>query len=1190
MQTLVQSERVQTAALLKPLPRVWHLYVWPFFSMLYPAFIYVYFFHYDTYLGSEEWTFVAIGGIVSLHALTFLACQWSVNLKALFTCLKEPNVYKASIIKIIPYRYQGKGTLVKLEHTKEEDEISFSFQQKKFIWNADKKQFEQLLYPSDLGLNVGFYQDIKGLTTQEEVESLRHTYGPNKFEIPLPTFIELFKEHAVAPFFVFQIFCVGLWCLDEYWYYSLFTLFMLVVFECTVVYQRLRTINEFRGMNQKPYPVYVKREKKWVQIQSDELLPGDVVSIVRTKEDQGVPCDLVIADGSCIVNEAMLSGESTPLLKESVALRDANDDFDMNGTDRINVLFGGTKVLQVTAPKNEVPPDEGCVCVVARTGFGTSQGELVRTMIFSTERVSANNFEALLFILFLLVFAIAASAYVWEEGVKNDRKKSKLLLDCILIITSVVPPELPMELSLAVNSSLVALSKFAIFCTEPFRIPYAGRVDVCCFDKTGTLTSEDLVFEGVAHANDKKSPTELCKADEVADSTRWVLASAHALVQLEDGIVGDPMEKETLKALDWELGANDTLYPKGQKKTQSLQIRRRYQFSSALKRQSSVSTLIHPKFAGSKSFVAVKGAPEVLKLMYKEVPDNYVDTYRHFTRKGSRVLALGYKILDQHLNASQINDLPRESVECDLTFAGFIVFSCPLKEDAVAALKELNESSHRCVMITGDNPLTACAVAREVAIVERDVLIVDREETRKDDKVIFHSIDESYRVEVDPVEPLDKALLDKYDLCLTGSAMTQFTPHKENMNQILEHTWVYARVSPSQKEYLLTGLKDLGYTTLMAGDGTNDVGALKQAHVGVALLDGTPEDLQKIAERQRIERMKAMYEQQKSISARFNQPAPPPPPAIAHLYPEFAAQVARQQQAQNMTPAQRRQLEQKRKIEEATQKMMEGMDMEEPPTIKFGDASVAAPFTSKLRNVTSINNIIRQGRCTLVATIQMYKILALNCLISAYSLSVLYLDGIKFGDLQVTITGVLMSVCFLCISKGRPLQKLSKERPQPNIFNPYIILSVLGQFAIHIASLVYINGLAKKLEPPKEVDLEGEFEPSLLNSAVYLIQLSMQVSTFAINYQGYPFRERIQDNKALYYGLMSVGGIALAGATEMWPDVNDYLKLVPFPGTFRYKLTLCMILDFGIAWAIEKVTKYLFADNRAKPIARRGKN
>lgn len=126
------------------------------------------------------------------------------------------------------------------------------------------------------------------------------------------------------------------------------------------------------------------------------------------------------------MNEAMLSGESTPLLKESIELRPGNDKLDINGSDRNSVLFGGTKVLQATKPSGVGvgsdlggvgdTPDGGCVATVLRTGFGTSQGQLVRTMIFATERVSANNFESFLFICFLLIFAIAASAYVWIKG------------------------------------------------------------------------------------------------------------------------------------------------------------------------------------------------------------------------------------------------------------------------------------------------------------------------------------------------------------------------------------------------------------------------------------------------------------------------------------------------------------------------------------------------------------------------------------------------------------------------------------------------------------------------------------------------------------------------------------------------------------------------------------------------------
>ena len=151
--------------------------------------------------------------------------------------------------------------------------------------------------------------------------------------------------------------------------------------------------------------------------------------------------------------------------------------------------------------------------------------------------------------------------------------------------------------------------------------------------------------------------------------------------------------------------------------------------------------------------------------------------------------------------------------------------------------------------------------------------------------LVWRTVDERKVIPVNPTEPLDTSLFDEYDICVTGAAMKQFE-NRPSWNDLVQNTWVYARVSPSQKEYILTSLKTLGYITLMAGDGTNDVGALKQAHIGVALLNGTPEDLEKIAERMKHERIKAVYQSQLKISARFGQPPPPVPPAIAHLLPE----------------------------------------------------------------------------------------------------------------------------------------------------------------------------------------------------------------------------------------------------------------------------------------------------------------
>lgn len=184
------------------------------------------------------------------------------------------------------------------------------------------------------------------------------------------------------------------------------------------------------------------------------------------------------------------------------------------------------------------------------------------------------------------------------------------------------------------------------------------------------------------------------------------------------------------------------------------------------------------------------------------------------------------------------------------------------------------------------------------------------------------------------------------------------------------------------------------------------------------------------------------------------------------------------------------------------------------------------------------------------------------------------------------------------------MEGLSKERPQPNIFNIYIIGSVLGQFAIHIATLIYLSSYVYSIEPyvyfsrvltksgnnsrrNNDVDLEGEFEPSLLNSAIYLLQLIQQISTFSINYQGRPFRESIRENKAMYWGLVAASGVAFSCATEFIPEMNEKLRLVPFSTEFKATLTVLMVFDYAGCWLIENVLKRFFSDYRPKDIAAR---
>ena len=108
-----------------------------------------------------------------------------------------------------------------------------------------------------------------------------------------------------------------------------------------------------------------------------------------------------------------------------------------------------------------------------------------------------------------------------------------------------------------------------------------------------------------------------------------------------------------------------------------------------------------------------------------------------------------------------------------------------------------------------------------------------------------------------------------------------------------------------------------------------------------------------------------------------------------------------------------------------------------------------------------------------------------------------------------------------------------------------------------------------------------------MNTGIFIVQLVQQVSTFAVNYQGEPFRENIRNNKGMYWGIIGVSGLALAGATEFVPELNEAMKFVPMEDEFKLKLTVTLLVDFFGSWIVENIFKYFFMDAKPADIAQR---
>lgn len=493
--------------------------------------------------------------------------------------------------------------------------------------------------------------------------------------------------------------------------------------------------------------------------------------------------------------------------------------------------------------------------------------------------------------------------------------------------------------------------------------------------------------------------------DDASLETKFILGGCHTLLANQSNqLMGDPVEMVFFDNSDWKFdGLNKTSYCSQIKA--SVRVIRSFKFQSDLKRMSTIARCEFQNTTWNKALV--KGAPEVIASLLTNIPENYNECNLELTRKGFRVLALAEKTIDSEAN---LNGLTRAQVESQLTFRGFYVLDSPLKKDTLANIERLRKANFRFLMITGDHYFTALRVSRELRFGPSESALLLKPTENND---ALEWIDEDGKVFV----PKNSKELEKHTLCVTGDTL-ELTSSEKIGKQVFEaipKITIFARTSPSQKELVVNTLKKDGQSVLMCGDGTNDVGALKQADVGIALV-GTRDEMTKEARREKAKELERKKKEmiQKQLRER---------------------------------PFQRPQFNLNDLIAPEDQTI----------TFKAGDACIAAPFTNKFSNsLRCVNVILKQGICTLSSGIQTYRISMLNSIVFAFSMAFLHLDNLKFSETQQILIGVFGIYLFLNFSSGKPVKALPPKMPINSILSPYFVISISLQILIHVGSLVIV--------------------------------------------------------------------------------------------------------------------------------------
>lgn len=566
--------------------------------------------------------------------------------------------------------------------------------------------------------------------------------------------------------------------------------------------------------------VRVLRDSKLQELSARELVPGDIIQL---ETGNVIPADLRLLEAVNLrIQEAALTGESEPIGKHTAALSGDSATASRQTLplgDRRNMSYMGTIVTH----------GRGLALVVA-TGMNTELGKIAELIqqVKQEQTPLQHRLDALGKKLALI--GVVTAALVFVLGLLRGDELRHMMLAAVSVAVAIVPEGLPavVTITLALGAQRM-LQREALIRKLP-AVETLGSVTVICSDKTGTLTENRMtvvVLDVTDHALDL---TEEVERDGSLRTTRGLGAPAQSSLSLaaiggalcndskliDTGddryhTLGDPTEGALVAAaakMGYWKSSLDSSFPRAAE----------LPFDSERKRMTTVHhlgqydpTVLAGLEIGSHRYIAftkgsVDGLLDIASHIWVEGKSQLLDagwrskieaSNERLARKGMRVLGIAFRIMDT------IPEIIQTDLEQNLTLVGLFGMIDPARSEVKDAVAACRAAGIRPVMITGDHPLTAIEIARQLGITPAPAAVPGGDGAASGIKV------------------------------LTGPEIENLS--FQELKNVVDEVNVFARVAPEHKLKIVQALQENGHIVSMTGDGVNDAPALRKADIGVAM-------------------------------------------------------------------------------------------------------------------------------------------------------------------------------------------------------------------------------------------------------------------------------------------------------------------------------------------------------------------